>query len=183
MSLVRHRVDMYDEIVELMSSYNVVGESNHDMMVAAIDDVNTLIAVCNGNADETAVDTSSTVEYLLDNASANGERIESLNIEDIYYIAGLFAYELIVAIMHYDNFYLTQIDKDTALLVPSYSGATASLRLNINQYWTLDDVPISDLSVMSTRFITGFFKLFPCGGKRAKELRIAIRGAISAYKA
>lgn len=182
MTVIRHRIDTYGDITELMSAVNATGYSNQDLILAAIEDTNTLIATCNGNTDRTALEESSVINLLVENLSNNGDVLTDDRLEDIYYIAGLLTYEMLVALFEFDNFYLSQIDINTAKLTASINGDSATVRMEIKQYWTLDDIPFDDVAIIATTLITEFFNTYKCTGKRARELRCALRGIVQSYK-
>lgn len=172
---LRVQLETYREVMGLATSANVLGESNRFLVECVLNDINNLISYSIYNRDDPGP--SLAVEYLADNASRNQETLDNDRINDINYVAGMLATDVLAACLQVGDFFSSQIDVDNMRFNELRLGESATVRFALEHAYDIDEAHTPD----ATRMISGFFMLYRCGGENGRELRNEIRGTFDGY--
>lgn len=174
MKRLRVQLETYADAMGVATAANALSSTNRTLLEYVLEDINNLISYGIYALDE--LGPSRAVLWMLDNISQNQEHADNDRINDINYVAGLLATDILSACMQVDDFYTTQINIDSMKFyeLPNYS---ASVRIELEQ---MNDVS-EECSPDASRIVSGFFMLYRCGGEQSRELRHEVRCTVRGY--
>lgn len=172
---LRLHLENYNDLIELAGSMSAIGASNTDLMICVVNDVNALINYSNWGSED--LEESQAVNYLIDNMVTNCEDINTSTMNDVRFITGMLACEVLAGMMLFESFYEYVLDVDTMKFYDiGIARSMASLKIELVHMYELDGRDPD-----AQRLITGFFQLYRCGGQEGMELRDEIRGIVGGY--
>lgn len=172
---LRVHLENYNELIELAGSLSAIGASNTDLMICVVNDLNALINYSIWGSEQ--LEESCAVNYLIDNMSSNCQEVGSTELNDIRYITGMVACEILAGMMQFDRFYEYMLDVDTMKFYDiGLTRAMASIRVELEHVHDLDGREPD-----AKRLIAGIFQLYKCGGTEGREFRDEVRSIVSGY--
>lgn len=172
---LRIHLENYNELIELAGAMSAIGASNTDLMICIVNDINALINYSIWGSE--TLNESEAVNYLIDNMASNGEEITNTALNDIRFITGMIACEVLAAMMLHERFYEYMLDVDTMKFYDvGISRTMASLKVELEHMHDLDGREPD-----AARLIAGIFQLYKCGGTEGMELRDEVRSIVGGY--
>lgn len=171
-------IDDYCNMIEELGAIGGLGESNDDLIKAAMKDVNEIIKAGLHLVDINTLQ-SNTVNYIVNNMARNGEDVTDLNLDMANSIAGWIMINLLSAMMMMtDNFFVYQIDvEETNVYERDYTEFTCQVRLDIYQNWTLED----DMTLDAARLVNAIYQMYALGTARCTGVRREISAVFRAH--
>jgi hypothetical protein len=168
-------LENYNDLIELAGAMSAIGASNTDLIICVVKDINALINYSIWGSE--TLEESEAVEYLLDNIVHNGGSVDNNALNDIRFITGMIACEILAGIMLFDRFYEYIMDVDTLKFYDVGLDRTmASMRVELEHMHELDGREPD-----ASRLIAGIFQLYKCGGQEGMELRDEVRSIVGGY--
>lgn len=174
MNRIRIGLESYAEAMDIATAVNALHGNNEDLMRAVAEDINELIRYSTYMSDEVGI--SRAVEFLMEGLDINGEEATNDRINDVNYVAGMLAVDILAACFLVEDFYNCQLATNTIKLY-EVSARKASMHIVLEHLYELDDGRSPDAS----RIVGGFFTLYRCAGTNAQELKNEIRCSVSGY--
>ena len=172
---LRLHLENYNELIELAGSMSAIGASNTDLMIHITNDVNALVNYSIWGSE--TLGESEAVLYMLENMAVNDIEPCSNSLNDLRFITGMIACEVLAGMMLVDTFYEYMLDVESLKFYDiGLTRSVAYLKIDLEQMYDLEGKDPD-----ASRLIAGFFQLFRCSGQEGMELRDEIRSIVGGY--
>lgn len=171
-------IDNYNIVIDDIASINGLGESNDDLVMAALEDVNMIIRAGLHRVDINTLQ-SKTVEYIINNVIRNREDVTDYVLMKANECAAWIMTSILGTLMQMsDIFYMCQIDlNDTTIYERDYTEFVCQVRLSAYQAYEYDE----DSTCDAARLVNAVFKMYALGAKECEGVRREIQAIFRAY--